>query len=377
MFEKLKKKHMVKSIFGCLVLWAIAGVILGLNLESVKVFFDEPVALEDLKASDLHANLKVNAEIYLVMDYYSYTEEDGRTVTMEFMIPVGDEEYMGLECSYSTMDKAKENMELYWDYMDGEDVSLDDMKVIPVKGTIQPLKGDSLRYFNEFVDALGWTEEEEEIFVPYVLKVDNIGELDDFTALFLALIFLVLFFVGLGVLISGMRGSNLKALEKYCASKGNKEYEMQKIEQFYQMGTPVQGIRAGSDYFMAVSGTQINFAPADKLLWAYTHVVQHRTNFIPTGKTFSIIVKLSDGSQLSLPMDNQAACDQALNYIATNYPYLYIGYDDQFNRMFNKNRDEMIRLVRGRMGQQGMEQADMLQQDMPQQDMEQPDMPQM
>lgn len=359
MFEKLKKKHMVHCVLWCLVLWAIAGVILGLNLESVKVLFEEPVALEDLKASDLRANLKVNAEIYWVMDYYSYTEKDGRTVTMEFMIPVGDEEYMGLECSYGTMDDVKENMQLYWDYMDGKDVSLDDMKAIPVKGTIQPLKGDSLRFFNEFIDALEWTEEEEEIFVPYVLKVDNIGELDDFTLVFLGLIVLVLLLVGVGILISGLRGSNLKELEKYCAATGNKEYEMQKLEQFYQMGTPVQGIRINNDYFMAVNGTKIKFAPAKQLLWAYTHVVQHRTNFIPTGKTYSIIVKLSDGRQLDISMANQDACDQALEYIATNCPYLFIGYDKEWERMYNKNRDEMIRLVRGRMGQQEMEQQDM------------------
>ena len=349
MFEKLKKKYKLKCILGWLACWAAAAVIVGVSMDNIKVFLSEPVQLESLDASNIQGNLRVDADIYYVMDYYSYMEKNGSVTSMEFMIPVGEVEFMGMECSGSKMREAKANMEVYWDYADGKDVDLNSLPAIHVTGTIQPLKGESLRFYNEFIRALDMTDEDaSSLFLPYVLKVGNIGDADTGTAVIMGLFFAALFIGGIWILISGLRGSNLKEIEKYCATKGNKEYEMQKIEQFYQTGESVQGIRAGSEYLMAVSATSIFFAPADKLLWVYTHVVQHRTNFIPTGKTYSVMVKLSDGKQLDIPMKNQSACDEAMNYLSANYPYLYIGYDDQWNRMYNKNRDEMSRLVWGR-----------------------------
>lgn len=348
MLNKLKNKHRINCILGCIVCLAIAAAIAAFNMDNIKAALTEPVPLETLKAEDIKGNLRVTADIYYVLDYYSYMEKNGSTTSMEFMIPVGEQEYMGFECSGTKMRQAKENMELYWSYMDGEDVSLDTMQPIRVTGTIQPLEGESLKYFREFVDSLGWTEEEKAIFMPYVIKSGYVGNMDVVGLVFMGIMAAGFLIGGICILLSGLRGSNMKDIEKYCSSKGNREYEMQRIEQFYQMGEPVQGIRANNEYFMAIKGASIYFAPAQALLWAYSHVVQHRTNFIPTGKSYSVIVKKQDGTQFEIPMSDQLACDQALSYINTTYPYLYIGYDDQWNKMFQKNRDEMARLVWGR-----------------------------
>ena len=150
------------------------------------------------------------------------------------------------------------------------------------------------------------------------------------------------------MLVSGFSGKNVKKLEKYCEGKGNKEYALQQIEHFYQMQPPVQGIRINEEYFMAVKGTKIYFSQADQILWAYAHVVQHRTNFIPTGKTYSVIVKLDNGKAYDIPMNREANMNEALNYIASNMPYLFIGYDKDFEKLYNKNRMDMRQIVRSR-----------------------------
>ena len=72
------------------------------------------------------------------------------------------------------------------------------------------------------------------------------------------------------------------------------------------------------------------FAEADQVLWVYENVVQHRTNFIPTGKTYSVVVMLYDGRIFDIPMSRKTASQEALQYIAANMPYLFIGYDEDW-----------------------------------------------
>lgn len=361
MFEKLRNKYRIKCILGGVFLLLLAAGVVALSLGSIKVlikkYLVKPVALESLDASDIKDGLKITADIEFVMDYYAYTESKSQTTAMEFIIPVGEKEYMGLECSGANMRQLEANMKLWWAYLDEEDVSLDDMKTVKISGTVVEMTGKSLKYYNEFVDSLGWSKEDASIFLPYMIKLGDIEKVDTGNMVVAGIMFLVFFIFGLCILISGIRGNNLKEVTKYCNEKGNPDYEMQRIEQFYQMGEPVEGLRVNNEYFMAVKGTSVYFAPAEKLIWAYSHVVQHRTNFVPTGKTYSVIVKRSDGVQHEIPMKNDNACKQVLNYLASNYPYLYIGYDNQWNQMYNRNRAEMTRLVQERKAEMaGMQQ---------------------
>ena len=313
------------------------------------MLFQKPLKIEDLKAEDIQKNVKVEGDVYYFMDYYAYQEnDDGDTTAMQFMIPVGEAEYMGVNCSGSTMDQAKENMDAYWAYLDGDESAMDNLQPVKISGTIQPLSGDYLKFFNDFVDGIGLSEEDAAVFLPYVINVGDIGDTDTVTLGILGLAALALLITGICMLVSGFSGKNVKKLEKYCEGKGNKEYALQQIEHFYQMQPPVQGIRINEEYFMAVKGTKIYFSQADQILWAYAHVVQHRTNFIPTGKTYSVIVKLDNGKAYDIPMNREANMNEALNYIASNMPYLFIGYDKDFEKLYNKNRMDMRQIVRSR-----------------------------
>lgn len=349
MIEKLKKKYMANCIFATVLLWALAAVFVAITWDDLNVLFQKPLKIEDLKAEDIQKNVKVEGDVYYFMDYYAYQEnDDGDTTAMQFMIPVGEAEYMGVNCSGSTMDQAKENMDAYWAYLDGDESAMDNLQPVKISGTIQPLSGEYLKFFNDFVDGIGLSEEDAAVFLPYVINVGDIGDTDTVTLGILGLAALALLITGICMLVSGFSGKNVKKLEKYCEGKGNKEYALQQIEHFYQMQPPVQGIRINEEYFMAVKGTKIYFSQADQILWAYAHVVQHRTNFIPTGKTYSVIVKLDNGKAYDIPMNREANMNEALNYIASNMPYLFIGYDKDFEKLYNKNRMDMRQIVRSR-----------------------------
>lgn len=349
MIERLKKKYRANCIFIAVFWWVLAAIFVAVTWDDMNVLLQKPMQIDDLKAEDIQKNVRVEGEVYYFMDYYAYQEnEDGNTTAMQFMIPVGENEYMGVNLSGQSMQNAKENMDAYWAYLDGDESAMDDLQPVKIKGTIQPLKGDYLQYFNDFVHDLSLPDETAEYFLPYVINDGDIGEGNMVTIIVLVLLAAGSLIGGIYMLVSGIKGKNVKALEEYCESKGNKEYILAQIEHFYQMQPPVQGIRIGQDYFMAVAGTKVFFAEADQVLWVYENVVQHRTNFIPTGKTYSIIVKLYDGRTLDIPMRKKKASQEALQYIAANMPYLFIGYEEDWVELYNTERDQMLQTVRSR-----------------------------
>ena len=63
---------------------------------------------------------------------------------------------------------------------------------------------------------------------------------------------------------------------------------------------------------------------------------------------YSVIVKLDNGKAYDIPMNREANMNEALNYIASNMPYLFIGYDKDFEKLYNKNRMDMRQIVRSR-----------------------------
>ena len=349
MIEKLKKKYMANCICAAVLLWALAAVFVAITWDDLNVLFQKPLKIEDLKAEDIQKNVKVEGDIYYFMDYYAYQENDkGSMTAMQFMVPVGEAEYMGVNCSGSKMNRAKENMDDYWAYLDGDESAMDNLQPVKISGTIQPLSGDYLTYFNEFVDEMGLPEESAALFLPYVINDGDIGEGNMVSIIFFILLAAGSLIGGIYMLVSGIKGKNVKALEEYCESKGNKEYILAQIEHFYQMQPAVQGMRIGQDYFMAVKGTKVYFAEADQVLWVYENVVQHRTNFIPTGKTYSVVVMLYDGRIFDIPMSRKTASQEALQYIAANMPYLFIGYDEDWVELYNTERDRMCQTVRSR-----------------------------
>lgn len=345
MIQSLKKKHLILCILGAVAFWIVAALIVICEMDNIKCLFETPKAFEELKAEDIKEGVLVKARIYTIYDYYSYYEEDGTITSKEYLIPVGEKEYMGMVCSGSEMNIADKNMQVYWDYLDGKDFSGTNMEELAVEGTIMPLEGESLRYYNEYLDAMEMTEEERANFLPYVLQVNYIGNATKGGLVASAVFAAVLAVIGIIFLINGIRATNLKNLRKYCREKGNEELYMKRVEQFYESGTPVQGIRVNTEYFMAVRFAAVYFAEAKDLIWVYSSIVRHSVNFIPAGKTYSLKVCKADGKQFDIQMKNERAVNEAIDYVARNMPYLIFGYDDTLLNMYNQNRSEMVRQV--------------------------------
>lgn len=344
MIKELKKKGIIKSIITGIIMLAISIIIMLLVFGNLFAYLKPAVDINEISADDLKQDLHVKGSIYFVADYYAYLSEGNKTKEMEFIIPVGDEEYMGFVCRGSKMKDAEFNMNMWWDYLDyDKEFSADSLIEIKINGIVKILKGESYQYYREFTEDLD--KETADLFVPYAVYVGLMAGQESSDSAY-SLIFIVIFAVaGLAFLIFGTHGHNVKAVTDYCKETLSPEYTLQKIENFYTSGTPVQGLRANDEYFMGVFGSTVFFAESSDILWAYQTTTQHRTNGIPTGKTYSVRIRKADGKDIQFKLKNEAACQEALAYIGKTMPYVILGYDDSLENMYNKNRSEMINTV--------------------------------
>lgn len=349
MFTEIKRKSLIKSIVGAAVLFLAAIAILLAVFGNVFLLLTPAKSLDEITADDLREGLHVKGEVPYIVDYFAYMEDNGKTIETSFFIPMGEEGTICLIARGSTMKKATATMEATWNYLDYADVDASSIPSFKVNGILKNLTREDSKFFKEYLNDLD-AEDREYIF-PYGIYT-GLGAGTDSNDYYMAIIgVVVLIVITIFVLWYGLSARCIAEINKYCKQQADPEYALSRIEQFYNMGTPVAGFRAGDEFFLAVRGNTTYFAEADECLWAYQQTTQHKTNGIPTGKTYSVLMKLANGEQLDIPMKKEAECKEVLDYINKMMPHLLIGYDDRLVRMYAKEREEMIRIVSERKAQ--------------------------
>lgn len=135
-----------------------------------------------------------------------------------------------------------------------------------------------------------------------------------------------------------MSGKNQKQILKKAneLSPGNPDYILQHAEQLYS--TPgAGGLRFNGTLILVEEGAKQYLYGANELIWAYRSVIQHKTNGVPTGKSYQLVLVMRDGSMRAVPMPSQTAEDQLVK-ISALLPNVVVGYDEQLAQLFNKKQ---------------------------------------
>ena len=80
------------------------------------------------------------------------------------------------------------------------------------------------------------------------------------------------------------------------------------------------------------------------LIWIYFQVTNHRTNGIPTGKTFTVICHDRHGAKVEIPGSEEQVM-ALIDRIATLVPWAIIGYTDEMKLAWEKDRATVIAVV--------------------------------
>ena len=105
-------------------------------------------------------------------------------------------------------------------------------------------------------------------------------------------------------------------------------------------------IHLTSHWLVYASGA-IQAMPYTAIMWGYKQVTQHRTNGIPTGKTYAAYVFDQYGKQLTIP-GKEAQVNEFLQELADAAPGMVLGYSDELKQLWDKERARFIQAVEER-----------------------------
>jgi len=145
--------------------------------------------------------------------------------------------------------------------------------------------------------------------------------------------------LGLGIwpVIKALTGGFQKQVRAKLSESGDLEVEAEKAERFYESAPETSGVKMDRNYVFFQNGAEsILLRPWD-VAWAYQSTTQHRTNGIPTGKTYAAILRTMDGKQYTLGMA-EAAVQTLLETMSTALPGVVLGYDDELEKLYKSDR---------------------------------------
>lgn len=329
----------MKSIIPLVILFVIIGVVFEVvSVPSLLTSFEEPVNLDDVDFEGDIEGLYVTGTLYGIYDCYCEETENGKPIGREYIIDADDYYYMGLCVDKKDFDAAEALMEASWDYLDGyTDYEELEKYQYEITGTITKIPRDSLKFYNEYIDYLEYSAEEEAMFLPYYIEVGKIGNYTMGGIIILIIAGVVFILLGIIFLILVLTGFYQKSVKKYINASASPDMAAEKVERFLQNTTEVNGLRYNTEFICGQEGATTVFGEVSKLAWVYLHTVTHKRYFITVGKTYSLMLCFTDGTRHLVNVKNEAIATQHMERLNQQFPYIICGYSDELDRMFTKN----------------------------------------
>lgn len=335
--KRLKMSSVKKSIPGLVLFVALAAALLFFTKCYSVVGMLMPKTLADLTPETMDGAF-VEDDIYFL--YTPYVEVQSyksgqrpRTTAMQYLTDFDDTYFMGLYVRSGRLEEAEAMMSACEDYLYG-DSDGEDIPMLHVRGRIRAMDEDDLGYYMEIAEG---DKEWEEVLLPYYLEVDYINNIPIWGSIACLAGAILLLCLGIFPMIKALRGGFQKQVRTKLEESGPLEMEAEKAERFYDSAPEVSGVRMDRNYVFFQNGAEsILLRPWD-LAWAYQSTTQHRTNGIPTGKTFSAILRTMDGKTYTLGM-KEAQVQSLLAAIQSTLPGVVLGYDDELEKLYKSNR---------------------------------------
>ncbi len=357
MFERLKKRSVVKSIPVVLLFLAIGIGLIVLEFNNVKSMLAGSTQFEQLQPDEIKEGmivditLKENFGVYAEAYEENTTTHAQRTTDLYYVIWTGDDEaedfrYMGIKVGASEMKKLDEMAEAFY-Y--GEATT-----PVEYSGKIQKMTDEEYKYFEDYFEEAGMTAADIDAWtLPYFINVGALVGGGATTAWVFFGAGIVCVLIAIIRLIVAMSGGSLKTVKKELAVAGIDERdvdtEFESARSFDKKGD----IRIGNKLTFYLVGSKPHVISNDKIVWAYQKATTHRTNGIKTGTTYAVVVNTYDKKTHHIAVDRESESLEMLQHINDRMPWVVVGYDNELNRMYNKEYQNFLQLRYNNQGQAG------------------------
>jgi hypothetical protein len=108
--------------------------------------------------------------------------------------------------------------------------------------------------------------------------------------------------------------------------------------------------RIMDNWLLRTNRFSLNLIPLSDIAWAYSKVTQHRTNGIPTGKTFSAVINSQNQPELEIVLKKKQA-EPFLEALHERAPWAVYGFTEDLKASWQKDRNGFLGHVEGRKAQ--------------------------
>lgn len=323
-----------------LILLAIF-VAIGFDAPEVLKTFN-PKTLDELTPETMEG---AYVEDYIYFIYTAYAEEEeyendrptGKITGVQYLIDMNYDYYMSLFAHKGNMDKADALEEASYQYYMGE-LDGDDVPVLEVKGTIEAMEPELNRYYYELAEG---DSSMIDIMVPYYLEMDHIGGSWFGVAWAAAAACVVLVIAAIVLLIKAITGGYLKQLNAKINLMGDRDTTLEKLDSFYESAELLNGIRINRDFVLFQNGRGSILLRPWEVTWVYQRTIQRRTNGIPSGKSYELVINTVGGESYTIAAKKKAV-EPLMEALSVKLPGTVFGYDEELSDIYQNNRQLFI-----------------------------------
>lgn len=351
MFETLRKSSFKSSLILSVILLIAGGVLSVFNMSDAFFAATGHADFASLSPDKIRSQL-VDVELW---ETYGCFLESGSKNTSTNRVTISDYYYVIYTGSVDDLDTDFKYMSIkvpaaYLNQMENmTENTYNGLITSPLSfsGKIKKLDDDELDYFESFWKEMDFTKDEiAEMTIPYYIDVEENPALQNilYILLFAAGIALILW--GVLRIVKGAKGGYLKALHEDIARSGYPETYVESDFHTAASFAKKGQIRIGRLFtYYDVNGTQPRAIPNKNIIWAYQSTTTHRTNGIKTVTTYSVVI-FADGykNSFNIGVVNEGIAQQMLQRISLSFPWVVLGYSDELNALFRKNRTQFLDL---------------------------------
>lgn len=348
MFEQLRKKSIKKALPVVIIVGVIGLVMIVAEFSNLISLVRGHVEFESLAPDEINGSLVVDASIAVnfgsfMEEYKSYSNSSyTRTTDVYYVIWTGDEyaqdyRYMAIKvpASYEKQMEAMAEASYNGEYS----------TPIQFSGAVNRLSSKEYEYFKEYFLYSGFTEEEfEEQTLPYYIDVDDLvdGSESVSTVYVITVLGLALFVAAVWMLVSALTGRKLNAIKKDLEDAGISESSASCEYEAAPVLYKNSDLRIGARLTFYLSGSKPRAIANDKMVWAYQKTTTHRTNGIKTGTTYQVVIYHFNRNAHMITVPNSEKALEVLNLIAQKMPWVVVGYDNDLNKMYQKDYQNFL-----------------------------------
>lgn len=341
MYKKMKRKTRIGMIVVMVIIFAIAFALFWFNDET-RDYLLTGDNINRISASELHNEKIVRGQLYAILGCYA--EDDNGAY---YVIPVGEDEYMGVYLEKKYEDRAWQIVQDTVDYVNGKREDISSYR-IPTSGMIYSMDSVERQYFHEWFTDTGYMDAEDVSLytVDYtyaVIPFDEWNNSNDitcyvFTGICLAAALFLFFWIVTGRDVAGVK----KTIRQ---NNWNKD----EIEADVLSGFDKKSVIVGRKYMLQYSGMKWHLHPIRDVIWAYqfTHTTEHRLyGVIKTGTTvaYSVQFYLRNGKMKAVSVKSEQEAQEILEFFVRTQPHIIVGYSDELKALCQRDFNQLIQL---------------------------------